>query len=88
MDMQYHDGKVITDYRQRFLKRDKSIAGVHTEADEKLADRIIRNTYKTLLSRGQKGCFVYCEDAELRNYIRHRLEQVRRMRIYEAALKK
>ena len=23
------------------------------------ADRIIRNTYKTLMSRGLKGCYVY-----------------------------
>ncbi|MBR6085361.1 MAG: DUF2075 domain-containing protein [Spirochaetales bacterium] len=34
-----------------------------------LADRLIRNTYKTLLSRGQKGCFVYCEDRPLLEYI-------------------
>ena len=43
-----------------------------------MADRIIRNTYKTLLSRGQKGCYIYCEDAKLRDYLRLRLEQVTR----------
>lgn len=37
--------------------------------DYALADRIIRNTYRTLLSRGQKGCYIYCEDKELLKYI-------------------
>ena len=69
---------MITDYRQRYLKRDKSISGVVTPEDEKLADRIIRNTYKTLLSRGQKGCYIFCEDAGLSEYIKQRLEQITR----------
>ena len=77
-DMQFKDGKVITDYRQRYLKRDKSIQNVYTPEDEQLADRIIRNTYKTLLSRGQKGCYIYCEDTNLRDYLKLRLEQVTR----------
>ena len=38
-------------------------------AKEDVANRLILNTYKTLLTRGQKGCFVYCEDEELREYI-------------------
>ena len=41
-----------------------------TRADYKLADEIIRNTYRTLLSRGQKGCYIYCEDKALREYIK------------------
>lgn len=77
LDMQYRDGHVITDYRKRYLKRDKSICNVNTAEDEKLADRIIRNTYKTLLSRGQKGCFIYCEDKQLSIYMKKRLEIVR-----------
>lgn len=28
------------------------------------------STYKTLLTRGQKGCFVYCEDEALREYFK------------------
>ena len=35
-----------------------------------LARRLILNTYKTLLTRGQKGCFVYCEDEALREYFK------------------
>lgn len=74
LDMQYADGHVVTDYMQRFLKRDKTIQHVKTDADRALADRIIRNTYKTLLSRGQKGCYVYCQDKKLGEYIKDRLD--------------
>jgi len=31
-------------------------------------DRIIRNTYRTLMTRGMKGCFVYCTDAQTHEY--------------------
>lgn len=36
-------------------------------------DRIIRNTYRTLMTRGMKGCFVYCVDPELGAYLKRRL---------------
>ncbi|WP_113882487.1 MULTISPECIES: DNA/RNA helicase domain-containing protein [Cytobacillus] len=32
------------------------------EQAQAVADQIIRNTYRTLMSRGQKGCFVFCSD--------------------------
>ena len=41
---------------------------------KKLADRIIRNTYKTLLSRGLKGCFIYCQDPKLGEYLKKRIK--------------
>ena len=31
---------------------------------------IIKNTYRTLMTRGMKGCYVYVCDEELRNYIK------------------
>ncbi len=37
---------------------------------DEVARRLILNTYKTLLTRGQKGCFVYCEDEALREYFK------------------
>lgn len=33
-------------------------------------DLIIKNTYRTLMTRGMKGCYVYCTDAETREYFR------------------
>ena len=77
-DLQYADGMVITDYTQRD-KNDKTICGIRTQSDRVLADRIIRNTYKTLMSRGQKGCYIYCEDSNLADYIRERLKYSKRL---------
>lgn len=66
-DLFYQD-RVKTDFTQR-AKGDKSIKGIKTTKNYDLADKIIRNTYKTLLSRGQKGCYVYCEDKALLEYM-------------------
>jgi hypothetical protein len=44
-----------------------------------LADRIIRNTYRTLLTRGQKGCFVFCTDNNLSAYLKSRLKGQQRV---------
>lgn len=60
-------GRVITD-RSMISKDDKS-SGIRT-AREDVAGRLIKNTYKTLMTRGQKGCFIYCEDEALAAYIR------------------
>ncbi len=49
-------------------KTDKSLHGYKKEMKENpilassKADEIIRNTYRTLMSRGMKGCYVYCSD--------------------------
>ncbi len=74
-DLRYVDGNIITDYTAR-AKSDSSIRGIKKMAKEepekanKLADQIIRNTYRTLMTRGMKGCYVYCEDEGLRDYIK------------------
>lgn len=70
-DLQCKDGKVITD-KNEIAESDKTSGIKHTK-DETLADRLIRNTYKTLMSRGQKGCFIYCQDKELATYIKAKL---------------
>ncbi len=72
-DLRFHNGKVITDKTQ-IARSDKS-SGIRTCKDLHLADRLIRNTYKTLLSRGQKGCYIYCEDSELAQYIKEAIGQ-------------
>lgn len=38
---------------------------------EEIADRIIKNTYRTLMTRGMKGCYLYCTDKETEMYIRN-----------------
>lgn len=65
-------GRVYTDPSKR-AKSDQSLRGLKSNPDPDLGDRIVKNTYKTLLTRGQKGCYIYCEDAELRVYLKARI---------------
>ena len=82
-DLYVEDGIVKTNYTKR-AKTDSSLKGIkkmaknNPEQAEKLADELIRNTYRTLITRGQKGCFVYCVDQELEDYLRERLGAVSR----------
>ena len=68
-DLLYRDNEVITDYKAR-AKTDASLKGIKSSKNYELADKNIRNTYKTLMSRGQKGCYLYIEDSKLRDYLR------------------
>ena len=66
-DLKYADGQVVTD--KSAISSDDKSSGIRGASDD-VARRLILNTYKTLLTRGQKGCFVYCEDEALRDYIK------------------
>lgn len=78
-DLRVDKGAVITDYTKR-AKTDQSLKGIKRilketpDKAEKLADMIIRNTYRTLMTRGQKGCYVYCTNKELEEYLKSRLK--------------
>ena len=69
-DMRYDStsGRIITD-KQAISKDDKS-SGIRSCKNESIVRKLILNTYKTLLTRGQKGCYVYCEDKSLAEYIK------------------
>ena len=67
-DIRFENGKVVTD--QNRLAKSDTTSGIRTCKDPEVADRLIRNTYKTLMSRGQKGCFVYCEDPGFAKHIK------------------
>ncbi|MCP8687202.1 DNA/RNA helicase domain-containing protein [Marinobacterium sedimentorum] len=72
-DFVIRDGRVVTNAEKR-ARQDRSVHGykimhknepAHARA---LADQIIKNTYRTLMTRGQRGCYVYATDAETRKY--------------------
>ncbi|WLI00444.1 DUF2075 domain-containing protein [Pseudomonas simiae] len=79
-DLVIRDGKVLTSPDERD-KRDKSIRGWKKMMKEQptLAknetDVIIKNTYRTLMTRGMKGCYLYCTDKETAQYFESRLNQ-------------
>jgi DUF2075 family protein len=76
--MVFRNGELRTNPAGR-SKDDKSLAGFKKALKENAAsaneraDAIIRNTYRTLMSRGMKGCYVYFTDKETANYFRERL---------------
>lgn len=73
-DLRYDEftNTVITD-KTKISKDDKS-SGIRT-ANLILASQLIKNTYKTLLTRGQKACYIYCENKELEKYIKKCINQ-------------
>ncbi len=72
-DLQYRDGEIVTN--QSAISDSDNTSGIRKCKDKDQADRFIRNTYRVLLSRGMKGCYIYCEDAALREYLLKVLKQ-------------
>jgi DUF2075 family protein len=72
-DLSFKNNEIVTDYTKR-AKSDQSLRGFKEKGGLPLADRIIKNTYKTLMTRGQKGCYIYCEDIKLAEYFKTKLK--------------
>ena len=79
-DIRYENGKIITDYTKR-AKTDQSLKGINKitkeqgqEVANQIAAKIIKNTYRTLMTRGMKGCYIYCIDKKLQHYFKRKVE--------------
>lgn len=74
-DMVVRDGKMITNPYKR-SKNDSSVRGYKKLLKEdpvegaKLLELIIKNTYRTLMTRGMRGCYIYCTDRETKEYFK------------------
>jgi len=66
-DMKFIGNKVHYDKSENM---DSVTAKIPQEKDDNLATTLIRNTYQVLLTRGMRGCYVYCEDKALSNYLK------------------
>lgn len=76
-DMRYEDEHIVTDYKKR-ARTDQLLNGIGTYNEDekmKIADEIIKNTYLTLMTRVMKGCYVYCTDKNLSEYLKNRLNK-------------
>ena len=77
-DLIVRDGRVLTSALERD-KNDKSIRGwkkmmkEQPDLAKRETDLIIKNTYRTLMTRGMKGCYLYCTDPETAQYFAARL---------------
>ena len=79
-DLVYRDGRIVTDATKR-ASSDHSVRGLKRMLKDDpdnaraLADTIVKNTYRTLMTRGMKGCYVYCTDTPLAEFILGRLRR-------------
>ena len=75
-DLIVRNGVVITDASKR-ASSDNSVKGYKKLMKENLEeakvqlDLIIKNTYRTLMTRGMKGCYIYCTDEETREWFKN-----------------
>jgi len=81
-DLIVRDSIMITDATKR-ATTDRSLRGLGVlrrnnpkEADQ-IAEMVIKNTYRTLMTRGMKGCYVYSTDPETQEYFRNHLNIIR-----------
>ena len=87
-DLRYENGKIVTDFKER-ASTDRSLRGIgamykrEPEKALKIADEIIKNTYRTLMTRGTKGCYIYCEDKALAEHIKIRIMNMDRTFRYD-----
>jgi uncharacterized protein len=76
-DLVMDGDRVATKPRARD-RHDKTMSGFVSmreqdrESAEALAEAVIKNTYRTLMTRGMKGCYVYATDPAVRQYLRAR----------------
>lgn len=74
-DLIVRNGQVVTDVTKR-SKMDRSVSGYKRLIKSGVGDPshrlelLIKNTYRTLMTRGLKGCYVYCTDEETQEYFR------------------
>lgn len=77
-DLDVVNGKLVANPKER-AKTDKSLSGYVKEskvdpARAKIkADILIRNTYRTLMSRGMKGCYVYFTNPDVKSFFEQHL---------------
>ena len=89
-DLTYKNNCVISDGYKRSpndqsLKGFKSMMEKNPAEAKQVADAIIKNTYRTLMTRGMKGCYVYFCDPSLAEHFRalmaEKPEQAKHVRI-------
>ncbi len=79
-DLIVRNGKIITDGTKRAFT-DRSLWGLTQQLRNSesnaliIADIIIKNTYRTLMTRGMKGCYIYCTDLETQQYFKEKLTE-------------
>jgi DUF2075 family protein len=74
-DLIVRDGKVLIDPSKRdsndsTVRGYKSLMKDNPLQTKELLRGIVKNTYRTLMTRGMKGCYIYCVDKETNEYFK------------------
>lgn len=69
-DLTYNKEKDEIEFHPENIAESDSTSGIRT-ANKALAEKLIRNTYKVLLTRGVKGTYIYCGDKDLNEYLKN-----------------
>ncbi len=78
-DLVVRDGRVVAVPQAR-ASTDQSLKGYgrllleDPRSAAQRAEQIVKNTYRTLMTRGMKGCWVYCTDPETAEWFRSRID--------------
>ena len=77
-DLICRNEEIMTDVSKRSsmdgsVKGYKKLLEENPEIAKTRIDAIIKNTYRTLMTRGMKGCYVYCVDHELEAFLKSRI---------------
>lgn len=65
------DGRASTDISLHGYKKESK---ENPKSARQKADKIIRNTYRTLMTRGMKGCYIYCTNKDVAHYFQEKLQ--------------
>ena len=82
-DLKYRDGKVIGDFSNHGSS-DLSFKGIKKlykqdyEKAAAIANSLIKNAYRVLLTRGIRGCYIYCDDEPLKEYLKSEIIKVKK----------
>jgi DUF2075 family protein len=78
-DLVIKNGQIETDYTQHPDKANE-FKRPHKQKvdpeDQAILDTLIRNTYRVLFSRGQKGVYIYCTNDKMHDYLSDKIKQL------------
>jgi DUF2075 family protein len=79
-DFRIRNGEVVIDPsahpgQDKALQSWRTIVKDDPVEGRRQVETVIKNTYRTLMSRGLKGCFIFCDDPETLKYFAQRLTE-------------
>ena len=80
-DIKYINDNIETDYKfhgsaDPSFKGIKKLFKENPKEAELKADMLIKNAYRVLLTRGSKGCYIYCQDKQLSEFIKKLINNI------------